>query len=130
MTLEKKIIITDDGEHNLGTFEDALKNCNYNIEFYLKPEDAINAFASSPQNYGLFIADDLYKNSDLTGTLIMQRLNAICTTMPVILINSSRFVQAEVDFLNNGSVYILNKPLNKELILASVKRFYGTSIKS
>jgi CheY-like chemotaxis protein len=68
------ILCVDDTRDHLDVIAEKLQGCGYDVTTAAAPEEALRIFDMSPFNFDVVLTDLLFKNSPLTGRVLMEIL--------------------------------------------------------
>jgi CheY-like chemotaxis protein len=115
------IMLIDDDEDILYTFENILKRNQYRVKSFFKSIDALNHFCeNNPQLYDLIVMD--IRMPDMNGIQLYYRLKAINPNVRILLISALDIVQELIDALPDIQIKdIVKKPVSYEDFLFKVQ---------
>ena len=115
----QKILIVDDNEKNIQVVANVLAENNYDIDYALNGQDALNLINS--YDFTLILLDIMMPGMD--GFEVCKRIknNPEKNEIPIIFLTAKTDVDSIQKAFDNGGVDYLNKPFNSKELLARVK---------
>ena len=117
VTRAPAVYVVDDDQSTRDLFRLLLKMIDVEAAIYALPSDFIAAF--DPDRPGCVVLDLLMPESN--GVETLTRLRAQSSTVPVVMISGHGDLATVVRCMKLGAVEFLEKPLNKELVLETIR---------
>ncbi|MDQ4073697.1 MAG: response regulator [Thermoproteota archaeon] len=120
-----RIMLIDDDEDILYTFETVLTLEGFNVKTFSKPLEAFEHFtAVEPDSYDLLILD--IRMPDISGIKLYYRLKAVNPGIPILFITALDVVEELLDALPGiNTEEIIKKPIERETLLKKIKTLLG-----
>jgi PAS domain S-box-containing protein len=112
------VLVVDDDPHARDTLRLMLHEEGYLVHCTGLGRDALER--ASHQSYSVVLLD--IKLPDLNGLAVLERLQGIDPTLPVVLLTGYATVENTIIALNRGAFAYITKPYNPEEIRALVRR--------
>jgi CheY-like chemotaxis protein len=116
----ERILIVDDEQVLLKVFEKVLTHFGYTVTTKKDPEKALSIFRETPDDFDLVISDVTMPK--MTGVQLAREIFAIRPEVPLCLMTGFTKILSEEEALALGCRALLTKPLNKQSILANVRK--------
>jgi two-component system C4-dicarboxylate transport response regulator DctD len=113
-----KVLVVDDDPYILMAVKQTLSMNNYEVDIYDKPVEALSHISAGA--YHAVIAD--VKMPKMHGMELLKRIHEIDPELPVIMITGHGDVPLAVTALKEGAYDFLEKPVDDNVLLASLKR--------
>ncbi len=114
---QNRIILIDNEEGLCRMIEAVLGDHGYQVQSFTSPFKAIEAF--QPGAYDLVISD--IKMPGMDGLEVLQKIRAVDSHIPVIMITAYATVETSIQALRKGAYDMLTKPFEPEELLYRVK---------
>ncbi|HLI13867.1 MAG TPA: response regulator [Alphaproteobacteria bacterium] len=115
---DRTVFIVDDDEAVRQALGFLLRTAGYSVECLTSAEEFLRRY--NPRCPGCLILD--IRMPDMTGLELQQALNARSWRIPVILVTGHGTVPVAIAALRAGAFEFLEKPLEEDALLDSVKR--------
>ncbi len=130
MRVEKEIpilIVEDDPEMRI-TLEDILSEEGYTLKTAGSGREALALLSEAGVEGGYAVCLLDLKLPDTSGIEVLKRMKAIYPELNVIIITAFASKDNAIEALKAGASYYIEKPLNMEELLSTVKRAYETHL--
>lgn len=114
----RHVMIVDDDPYLLNAIHQTLTLNGYEADAFDSPTNALEAF--DRQNYLAVIAD--VKMPVIDGLTFLKRIREVDPDLPVIMITGHGDVDMAVVAMKNGAYDFLEKPVDEDVLLASLER--------
>ncbi len=115
--MNKKILLVEDEVNTLRVLSKALKKNDFDVETALTGEDALLMIKNS--RFDLILSD--YKLPGMNGEALLGKIKTENGGTPVILITAHGTIDLAVNAMKKGAYTFLTKPVNLDLLLATVR---------
>lgn len=127
----KKILLVDDEQDVLSVLKSALEHWQAKVDAFLKPKDALEAFAKQPDDFAIVVTD--IRMSVMTGFELASKIRTLRPKMPIIFI-SAHDIQRASDLAKDSTAFsnedIIKKPFDVsslgEAILKKIENASGS----
>jgi two-component system, NtrC family, response regulator GlrR len=113
-----KLLVVDDDQNLLELVRTKLSAANYEVAVALDGEEALSVARTG--DCDLSIVD--LRLSDEDGMTLMERLHALDSAMPVIILTGHASVEGAVEAMTRGAYTYLTKPFDPHELLLQVNR--------
>lgn len=117
-----RILIADDDPISLHVIKKYLATAEYDVIAVQDGREAWKLLQESPENFAVVIADRIMPHLHGVDLLKLMQNNALLKKVPVIMITGIAEKEETVAALKGGVFDFLFKPVEKELLLAVVKK--------
>ncbi len=112
------ILIVDDEEIIIEVFQNLLQNKGYVLYYAKTGKEALSIIEENIVD--LIILD--YKLPDMNGDELFQKVKAINSTIPIIVLTAYGTVNLAVDFMKMGAFDFISKPFSNDAVLLAIER--------
>jgi two-component system C4-dicarboxylate transport response regulator DctD len=113
-----EILVVDDDLYLLAAIQQTLALNGYTVQTYANPVEALAGLAG--QNFSAVLAD--IRMPEMNGMELLSRIRACDADLPVILITGHGDISMAVEAVKKGAYHFLQKPVDEEMILATLAR--------
>jgi len=113
-----RIAVLDDEPRLVAILEMVLRRSGHEVEGFTAPEAALASLAE--RRFDLLLCD--LKMPGLDGLAVLERLRALDTELPVVLMTAHATIQTAVAALRLGAFDYVEKPFDNDALLALVAR--------
>ncbi len=114
----KQVLLIDDEEEILSSYRQTLELYDYEVATYRKADDALPDIDSVYP--GVVLTDVRMPGTD--GLQLLERIVEIDDELPVIIITAHGDVQVAVSAMHRGAYDFIEKPVDPELLIETVRR--------
>ena len=116
----ERILVVDDEQFILDFYIDLLSRYRYEVDGFLSSVEAITHFHQSPNRYDLAIVDQIMPK--IQGDRLAEGLWKVEPDLPVILCSGFSGSLGKKEFLEKGFAAYIQKPVNGELLLQTIRK--------
>ncbi len=120
MKYDVEVIVIDDDEYIQTAISELLYDNNIMAKTFGDPIEALEHLHITPSNYSAIVCDVRMEN--MTGFGLLEKVKALSPELPVILITAYGDIDTVIKALRQGAYDFIQKPIEEEQLLASVKR--------
>lgn len=110
MTLDARILVVDDDQHNREMLGEALNRAHFHTELASTVSEALEKVGQ--HTFDAIISD--IKMSPLSGFDLLERIRGISQEIPVILLTAFGSVETAIQAMKEGATDYITKPVNLE----------------
>lgn len=122
MLIKSKLLIVDDDPISLRVLSEYLRGANYGFVAAENGQQAWEILQKSPQEFALVIADRIMPKMHGMELLAQMRQHQTLKNIPLIMLTGEVEKDEMVAAIKAGVFDFLHKPIEKELLLAVLKR--------
>ncbi len=115
---EKKILIADDDDSLRRVLEFQLQEAGFRVSTAENGAQALEIF--SAEDFDCLITD--WRMPQMSGAQLLQRVGAINSDTPIIVITAFGEVETAVEAMRGGAFDFITKPFNREAILLTIEK--------
>jgi PAS domain S-box-containing protein len=119
------ILFVDDEEMIVEYSKALLEKFGYRVTAFVSSQDALDAFAETPDNFDLVITD--MSMPGLNGADLAGKIRKIRPEVPIILSTGYRDAALRDKILTAGVSYLLDKPINVGQLMQTINRLIEKS---
>ncbi|MGD9211425.1 MAG: sigma-54 dependent transcriptional regulator [Desulfobacteraceae bacterium] len=120
------IIIVDEDINACQTLRSILSDESFDIHTFSNGNEALNILDT---NHSQIVITEI-KLPDFSGIEFLQKIKAISSSIPVLILTSHGTIDIAVTAIRHGASDFLSKPIVKELILLSIKKMLKDQVDS
>nr|WP_320010980.1 sigma-54 dependent transcriptional regulator [uncultured Desulfobulbus sp.] len=114
----REVLVVDDDHYLLAAIQQTLALNGYTAKTYTNPVEALAGVTA--QDFAAVIAD--IRMPEMNGMELLARIRAHDADLPVILITGHGDISMAVEAVKQGAYHFLQKPVDEEMILATLAR--------
>ena len=122
--MRSKVLIIDDDLHCIEAYKMIFSNVEYEVEYFINPDEALEVFSKSPLLYALAFVDHQYRQGDEVkkwGEQIVKQIKKLNPTITSCIISGDETLESLRSWLSADVDHYIYKPLRKMEVLAFSK---------
>lgn len=125
--ISRKILLADDDEVGIRILAHQLESAGYDVITVNNGEQALHELTQAPKEFALVIADRIMPKLHGVQLKFQMQQHPILKNIPVILITSLADKEEVIEAIKIGVNDFLYKPVENDLLMAVVRKYFATN---